>query len=146
MLMLDDVTFTPLSSYGMEVTGYNVYRDGRLVNDTPLAATSFTDNVDNPDSHLWTVTALYGERESKGSDPVTAGTSSIDSPSADGIAIRAEAGRIVITGCEGLPVMVSAADGRVIYNGLGEALTEISTGAGVYVVKASSKVAKLIVR
>ena len=146
MLMLDDVTFTPLSSYGMEVTGYNVYRDGRLVNDTPVTATSFTDNVDNPDSHLWTVTALYGERESKGSDPVTAGTSSIDSPSADGIAIRAEAGRIVITGCEGLPVMVSAADGRVIYNGLGKALTEITTGAGVYVVKASSKVAKLIVR
>lgn len=146
MLMLDDVTFTPLSSYGMEVTGYNVYRDGRLVNDTPVASTSYTDNVDSPDTHLWTVTALYGERESKGSDTVAAGTSSIDTPSANDIVIRAEAGRIVITGCEGLPVMVSAADGRVIYNGRGEAVTEISAGAGVYVVKASSEVAKLVVR
>ena len=92
------------------------------------------------------MTALYGERESKGSETVGAGTSAIDTPSADDIVIRAEAGRIVITGCEGLPVMVSAADGRVIYNGRGEAVTEISVGAGVYVVKASSKVAKLVVR
>lgn len=146
MLMLDDVTFTPLSSYGMEVTGYNVYRDGQLVNETPVATTSYTDNVDNPDSHLWTVTALYGVRESKGSETVAAGSSAIVLPSADDIVIRAEAGRIVISGCEGLPVMVSAADGRVLYNGLGKAETEVRATTGVYVVKASSKVAKLIVR
>ena len=62
------------------------------------------------------------------------------------IEIKAVDGKIIVTGCDGKPVTVSSIDGKLVYNAPGRSLTEIPVSGGVYVVKASDKVCKLIVR
>lgn len=147
MLMIDDVTYTPLSAYGMTVTGYNVYRDGKLVNTTPLTALSFTDTVDNPEAHSWMVTAIYGNRESNGSNKATIGTSAIDSPVADAVKVWSEQGRIIATGCASFRVTACASDGRIIYDTTSrEDMVEIPAAPGVYVVRVSDSVHKILVK
>ncbi len=146
MLMIDDVTYTPLSSHDLELSGYNVYRDNVCVTSVPVTATSYVDSVDDPDNHTWVVTAVYGQRESKGSNAAKAGTSSIEGAMSGDIEIKAVDGKIIVTGCDGKPVTVSSIDGKLVYNAPGRSLTEIPVSGGVYVVKASDKVCKLIVR
>ncbi|WP_295730529.1 choice-of-anchor J domain-containing protein [uncultured Muribaculum sp.] len=147
MLMIDDVTYTPMSSYGLTVTGYNVYRDGRLVNDTPLTAPAFTDPVDTPDGHSWMVTAIYGDRESNGSNKATVGTSSIGSPVADNIKVWSENGRIIVSGCASCQVAAFASDGRMIHDAMArEDMVEIPAAPGVYIVRASGSVHKILVK
>lgn len=146
MLMIDDVTYLPASSHNVTPLGFNVYRDQVKLNDAPLAAPSFTDNVDDPMAHTWVVTAQYEEGESRGSNEATAGSGSIDSVGAmTGVNVRALPGRIVITGAEGLRIMVSAADGKLLFNADGDELTEVSVLPGVYVVKAGTYACKLVV-
>ncbi|MDE6629561.1 MAG: hypothetical protein K2K36_09360, partial [Muribaculaceae bacterium] len=88
----------------------------------------------------------YEEGESRGSNVAQAGTGSIDSAAAaSGIEIRAYAGAIVIAGAEGLQVTVSAPDGKLLFNAIGDAVTEVSVLPGVYVVKAGQHTCKIAV-
>lgn len=146
MLMVDDVTYQPLSAHNLTPLGFNVYRDMVKLNDAPLAAPSFTDMTDDSEAHSWVVTAQYEEGESRGSNVAQAGTGSIDSAAAaSGIEIRAYAGAIVIAGAEGLQVTVSAPDGKLLFNAMGDAVTEVSVLPGVYVVKAGQHTCKIAV-
>ena len=146
MLMIDDVTYIPFSSHDLEVTGYNVYRDNERVNDAPVTGTAYADNVADPDAHTWVVTAVYGERESKGSNAAKAETSSLDEAISGAIKIAVADGKIIVTGCDGKPVMVSAIDGKLIYNSLGRSVTEVPVGNGVYVVKAADVTRQVVGR
>ena len=146
MLMVDDVTYIPMSSHNLVLSGYNVYRDGERINSTPVTGTEFIDNVSDPDNHSWVVTAVYEQGESGGSNVAKAETSSLEETLAGNITIKAVDGMIVVTGCEGITVTVSSVDGKLIYNAPGSAITEISVGAGVYVVKAGQTVCKLVVK
>lgn len=54
------------------VTGYNLYRDGVKVNEQPITETSYIDSgLFGPGERTYQVTALYGEVESKASQPVS---------------------------------------------------------------------------
>jgi hypothetical protein len=53
-------------------TGYNVYRDGKLLATTAADATAYTDTPALRGSYSYTVTALYGEQESVASDAAEA--------------------------------------------------------------------------
>lgn len=146
MLMLDDVTYIPVSSHDLVLSGYNVYRDNERINSAPVTGTEFVDNVSDPENHSWVVTAVYEQGESGASNIAKAETSSLEDAMAGNIAIKAVDGMIVVTGCEGIAVTVSSVDGKLIYNAPGSAVTEISVGAGVYVVKAGQTVCKLVVK
>lgn len=146
MLMLDDVTYAPLSSGNLVLTGYNVYRNNERINETPVTGTTYTDNVDNPEECAWVVTAVYEQRESKGSNVATAITSSVDGVLSGKADISVVAGCIRITGCNGKHITVSSIDGKVVYNDLGKTITDIPAGNGVYIVKVGDVVRKLVVR
>lgn len=146
MLMIDDVTFIPASSEHLSLIGYNIYRDNVKVNDAPVTSTTYADTVNDDDTHTWVVSAVYAEGESSGSNETTAGTSSIGDAFADGISISAGQGKIIVTGAEGVAVSVVSIDGKTIFNHVGEAVTEIDAAPGVYVVRAASTTAKIIVR
>ena len=145
MLMLDDVTYAPLASGDLVLTGYNVYRNGERVNETPVAGTTYTDNVEAPEDCTWVVTAVYEQCESQGSNEATAVASSVDGAWSAGVGINVVAGNIRITGCNGQPVSVSSVGGKLVYNGIGQAVTEIPAADGVYIVKAGGVVRKLVV-
>ncbi len=146
MLMIDDVTYTPASSENLSLTGYNIYRDNVKINEAPITGTSFTDNITDDDIHSWVVTAVYNRGESAGSNAATTETSSIDNACSDQISINARTGMIMVTGAEGLPVSVVTVDGKVIFNSYGDAVTEIEVTSGVYIVRAATTTAKIIVR
>ena len=145
-VMVDDVTFTPASTFGLTVDGYNIYRDGVKVNDALVAATTYTDTVDDPEAHIWTVSAVYADGESGMSDEAKAEESGISDALAAGIRIEARNGRIIVTGAEGHNLTVSAADGVLLYNAAATARTEIEAATGIYIVKAGRKVVKVAVR
>ena len=60
----------PLAGAG-GVTGYNLYRDGVKVNEQPITGTDYIDRgLSGRGERTYQVTALYGEAESKASQPV----------------------------------------------------------------------------
>lgn len=49
----------------LEILGYNIYRNGEVVNDQPYGETTYTDmNLQNGTSYSYHITALYDEAES----------------------------------------------------------------------------------
>lgn len=146
MLMLDDVTYQPASTGDLALTGYNVYRDREKVNTDAVTTTSFTDTTDEPGKHTWTVTAVYAQGESRGSNTATPDLSSISTEMAASISISAAHGEIIVDGAEGLNISVASTDGRLIFNNIGQAETHIEVASGIYIVKAGTTTAKLIVR
>lgn len=146
MLMIDDATYeTNGDVSSLEILGYNVYRNGQKVNDEPVAD---LDYVDVPEASMnleYAVTTVYNKGESKASNRVLITASGLDQVVA-GVEIVAEEGRIIVTGAEGLAVSVVAVDGKVVFAAEGSAKTVINASAGVYVVKAGKKVAKVLVK
>ncbi len=91
-LKLDDVTYIPAAKGNVRraaaaddderVVGFNVYRDGTLLNDTPIKAETYTDTnlpANSGQTLRYTVTALYSDDQE--SDPIAF----VDVPLSSGI-------------------------------------------------------------
>lgn len=68
-VLVDDITYT-IAGEGldMDLQGYNIYRDGELLNDEPITETTFT-LMNAEDGNYW-VTAVYDKGESDASNIV----------------------------------------------------------------------------
>lgn len=149
VLAVDDITFKGYinPNAGLEVVGYNIYRDGEKINDTPVTETSYLDTQASEGEHTYVVTVVYNRGESLPSNEVKVTSSGVDSIDADAAAkVSVEARTIVIANAEGADVMVVAADGKVVYNAAGESRTAVAVAPGVYVVKVATKVVKVVVK
>lgn len=152
MLFIDDVTYIPKNAKTTAVTptGYNVYRDGQLLNDSPVAEPAWTDRtVDCKSTYRYNVTALYADGESLPSNEVVFDSTQagIDAIAGDAmVAITAADGAIIVAGADGLAITVVTADGKTVANVEGSTLTRIPASTGLYIVKAGNTVAKVIVR
>lgn len=63
ILMVDDVNFTPAgNAASLELAGYNIYRDGVKLNETPVTSTAYTDNAATDKGAVYNVTAIYSGR------------------------------------------------------------------------------------
>lgn len=129
-LMLDDVAYTPASASleGVKITGYNVYRDGKLLNSVPVADTRFADSP-APGVHTWYVTVVYSNGESQLSNAVT------DDPS--------DIGELVID--KDSPRPVYTLDGRYVTTVTSYGQLN-SLPPAVYLVAAGKKAVKVVVR
>ena len=131
--------------------GFNVYRDGVRLNDAPVEGYAYTDTAEEGTSHVYTVTAVYGDRESQPSPAFSIVVNSISNLNAApvALAIRSACGGIVIADAPaGVPVTVYAADGRAAATAItdGRAAQFLPLPAGIYVVRAGSHTAKALVR
>lgn len=73
--MVDDVTYSPYNGEepAQTLVGYNVYRDGKKINDDPVTEVTFTDNdVEKEQNVTYNVTAVYEEGESDYSNDASA--------------------------------------------------------------------------
>lgn len=75
-LLLDDISFERKLAEGLDITGFNIYRNGILVDNTTANQTSYTD-VDGKSDDKYYVTTIYNIGESAASNTVTATTSGI---------------------------------------------------------------------
>ncbi len=147
MLMLDEFTFIPADKGDpLEIKGYNLYRDGKMVNETLIPETSVTDTDVEAGDHTYHVTTMFNRGESPASNAAKVKVvQGVDAASADGVTISTASGAIVVTAAE--PVSVSVADlsGRTVAVREARGTTIIPLAAGVYVVTAGDTTAKVAV-
>lgn len=146
-LLVDDITFAAANAPKMvlEFKGYNVYRDGVKLNDALVKEQSYTENFFDSDVHKYFVTAVYDKGESAASNVAT-GAAGVESAVIDAIGIMTGNGTIVVTGALGCGIEVYTIDGIRMFSGIGTDSTSINVDRGAYIVKAGTKVAKVIVR
>lgn len=150
MLFVDDITYIPQSEKDIHVVGYNVWRDGILLTDTPITGNELTDDEPEGMAHTSTyvVTTVYDKGESGPSnEAVPSKSSSVGSTSAMAVSISASEGFVWVKGACGLKVVVTTADGRVLHADI--ASTDdlrIPAPSGVAIVRAGEKSAKVLVR
>lgn len=148
MLMIDDISFIPAESAKLELKGFNIWKNGLLVTETPIAGNSWLDSNEKSDiDPEYRVTAVYDKGESKPSEIAGITFVSLGTPENNNISIKTSAGTITVCGVEGLPIIVSGADGRTIASINNAAAKEtIIAAPGIYLVKAGNRNAKVIVR
>ena len=150
ILMIDDLTFYRSVPTEEEagLLGYNVYRDGELLNDAPLTDRTFTDENAPEGSHEYVVKAVYPKGESHPSDAAliqVAGAS--DAVAAGVVSVSAARGEIVIAGACGLDAVVCNAAGVVLSAGrVPSDRFSVSCAPGVHIVRVDAKTYKVIVK
>ncbi len=147
MLMLDDFTFTPKGKPGtLELKGFNIYRDGKLLNESPIEDFEYEDKNPVNDNAKYVATAVYTQGESAGSAPVLLSLSGIENALTDAVTVTGLTGEILITGADTLAVSVYDISGRVLYTAIGSENMRIPVPAGAYLVNVSDKTFKTVVR
>lgn len=145
--MLDDFEFVP-SQPDVELTGYNVYRDLSLL-ESELGETMYLDTTCDPNkTYRYHVTATYTDGESIFSNPVEICAASVGSIAGDSDTPRiySVAGNIITQAPAGSPVTVHTIDGRCLYSFASTGTERMSVAPGIYVVRAGTATAKLIVK
>lgn len=150
-LFIDDVTFIPADATPapLEITGYNIYRNGVKLNTEPVTDTSYTDEtiVDGRD-YKYVVTAVYsGKGESRPSNEVSLNKSGI-AGAYDGsdVVITTAPGRVTVKGLAQGTVTVFTPAGKVMRTAEAAPIVNIDLIPGIYIVKAGAKVAKIALR
>ncbi|MDE5981887.1 MAG: choice-of-anchor J domain-containing protein, partial [Duncaniella sp.] len=147
--MVDDVTYVPAGAGGsLSLAGYNVYRDGKAVNDAVVEDNAFIDSPVADGEYTYVVTALYDEGESTGSNAavVTVVKSGLDSVVLSAASVITRKGEIVVTGAEGLEIAVVAIDGKTVASERGSAENVFPVTPGCYLVRIDRSAVKVIVR
>ena len=140
MVMIDDVTFRPAGMEELTLIGYNIYRNGQLLNDVPVTETSYTDTEYVEDAR-YVVTAVYNAGQSKASNAVTMHVSGVETIHA-ALRVVGSAGCIIVEGTEAT-VTIADMSGRLIYRG---GAGTIPASPGIYAVKAGNVTTKVIVK
>ena len=148
LMMVDDVTLRLAGGEPeqLKLVGYNVYCDGKLLNSSPVEATTYPLTADLEDGkHSFAVTAVYEQGESN-SVRSTLEVSALDEISYSAVNVWAEAGKIEITGAAGLKVSVYDIDGRTIYSGNGSDSLTIAANRGICIVHVGNRLYKVMVK
>lgn len=142
VLFIDDITYEGLCDW-LEPTGFNVYRDGKLIGTTEPGTCFFVD-TQAPDKCTYSVTALYnvGESAPASVDYDRSGIAAIDGL----LKIITDKEAIVIRGGEGLKARVYSIDGMLVASATLDGDTRIAATPGVYVVETGDFRTKVIVR
>lgn len=149
-LFIDDVTFTPANfPHNLVLVGYNIYRNGEKLNPLPIPERTFADEpAGSTTSCIYTVTAVY-ERygESAGVDYEFIATGVEDIAADRHVTIAQQGGDLIICNAEGLDITVAVASGMTLYQGRATSQrTAVSVVPGVYIVRAGSVAAKIVVK
>lgn len=147
VLMIDDIAYSYHSPFtNLELVGYNVYRNGELITEAPLAENqlTYTDTPAEDGKYKYNVSVVYNSGISAPSNDVNIEIKTTGA--ADALAasskIAVDGSAIVVTGAQF--TNIATVDGKTVYAAEGNARVEVS--AGVYVVKTNDRVAKVIVR
>ena len=136
-LLIDDITCTPASNKAnLTLEGYNVYRNGVKLNESPVTAATYSDKISGEDVYRYNVTSVFSVGESSFSNTaqVSLNTGIGDNAIGEGRIYGAE-GAIVIEGMAGADVAIYTVDGRLVQQVKAEPSTRVAVSKGVYVVK-----------
>lgn len=84
MLIVDDVTYIPVGDpAAFSINGYNIYRDGVKINESPVEECEYVDAVTDVQTHTYYVTVLYSAGESQLSNSFASALSGIENVATD---------------------------------------------------------------
>lgn len=146
MLMIDDFDLqngTPLEAVFL---GYNVYRDGEKINETPLQTLTFHD-ANAKVKQKYNVSALYDISESLLSDAVTVDNSGVEGVNADNVKVLSAYGAIYVSAPAGSKVAIFDMTGRLVANAVCvDGRAKVNVAPGIYAVTVADTHAKVIVK
>lgn len=149
MLFVDDVTFIAEDAPAaiLELKGYNIYRNGVKLNETPVAETSYTDGstVKGRD-YTYFVTAVYDKGESRPSNSASLLFTDINGIAGGNISISTRNNNVIITGLTEGNARVISADGRLVATAEAASEIRITLNHGVYIVLAGQKAVKVMIK
>ncbi len=142
IFMVDDITYSAASiNSGLELLGYNVYRDSEPVGNRDTA--DFTDNDVTEGSHTYHVTARYNKGESMLSEPLTVDVSSVGSVACDHVRVAEDNGVITVTAPADAEVSIFSSDAMRAFSGKGNCAFKASKG--VWIVTVADRAYKVII-
>lgn len=146
LLMVDDIQFTAGSvTKDLELKGYDVWRDRVKMNETLLTEPGWEDTTRDPAvRHTYSVIPVYNRGEGQATHARVGNTESLESVES-GITVSRLGDMIVVKGAEGLGITVTDPSGVTLWRGTGAETTAISAGSGLRIVKAGTRVVKLMV-
>lgn len=146
MLFVDDFSYIPASwNERVNHIGYNVYRNGKRINPTPLVAPSYVDSEFSDDVNVYHVTAIYEEGESAPSDPFMPDLSGVGEVE-NGVKVLCNHSGINVYGASGEDIRVYSIGGLCIASVKASSdIVEIPLAQGVYAVRVGSRIVKVIV-
>lgn len=146
MLFIDDVSYIPAGNTGLQLIGYNVYRDGIRLNDTPVPLNSFSDtSVSDGQRSVYRVSAVYNKGESPVSEECIFDPSGVTLPDIRTVEVQASDSQITVTGAQGLQLTVVSADGKIVHHAKARSRDTIRVAPGIYLVKAGASTFKTVV-
>lgn len=148
MMFADDFSYIPAGTpENLSLTGYNIYRDGEKITDSPVSDRRYTDRTADFDDHTYFVTAVYSDKgESPASNIVSARRSSgLDNLETGTMKVLAAGGKLIVKGAHGT-VTVTDAAGRLLHISNGEESFSIEAAPGVYLLKDRQRTVKAIAR
>ena len=84
LLMVDDITYIPVGDpAAFSINGYNVYRDGVLLNTEPVEENEYEDIDSGDGDHTYHVTVLYSAGESQFSNAYSTNSTGVENISAE---------------------------------------------------------------
>ncbi|MCH5231414.1 MAG: choice-of-anchor J domain-containing protein [Muribaculaceae bacterium] len=143
-LLIDDVYFAPVSPSSFVIEGYNIYRNGEKINETPVKDTSFADLNAPNGKHTYHVTVVYKERGESAGIATDIEYTGADGFNASQLGVYVS-GRNIVVNAGGQEVIVAAMNGAVLFSGKVDSQVVVPAAKGIYVVKSGDQVKKVLV-
>lgn len=146
-LLVDDFSFESAHPHStLSLMGYNIYRDGAKISESPVAATEYVDVAPESNTYVYNVTALYNSGESTPSNAASITLSGIEGADAALVKVGTAAGCIVVENAGGRLVNVYGTDGRAYFNGIISEVARIHVAPGIYLVEIEGCTVKVSVK
>ena len=149
VFLVDDITYTPASVEAemLELKGYNIYRNGNKLNETPVVGTHYTDMPEETNTYLYKVTAVYDKGESAYSEEVSVNyVAGLNESVQQGVKIIAGENEIIVLNATGKEIRIFTPDGKLVRLTTGDNITHIRVSDGIYIVQTGNNRVKVIVK
>ena len=143
-ILIDDITYTS-GIFGLKIKGFNVYRDGKKLNDTLLTEPTFKDSNLPEGTHQYQVSVVYESGESEASEAVELSFSSGINDVEALLNVYAEGDHIVVVTENAQLVSIYTVDGKAVISRSVTGKAGFQVVKGMYIVKIGEKVTKVIV-
>lgn len=140
-LLIDDITYQSAAA-NAQIIGYNIYRDGKLLNSTPVKSLSFSDDSAPAESCKYGISTVYSTGESQQVD--------VDGGIVSGISTPRSASEMLTVSGNRLTTSAAPAD---VYNTVGVQVAHIDRNnasvtlpSGPYIVRMGGKSVKVLLK
>ncbi len=148
VFLVDDIVYRPASAagIGIELKGYNVYRDCVLITDTPVTETTYLDRNAIAGNHSYQVTAVYDRGESIPAQ-ISLDFSHVNAIDGGKVSVYGRKGYVRAENVTGMEVSLQNADGRVIRSVVShEPTVTFEVPAGIYIATINGLGYKVVVK